>query len=73
MCMPLPIGDYKQEELPEPQPARIAHVRTLLDLYRDESSKGYAVEVSFRVPERLHDVLDYAPVAKREVDLQELS
>jgi hypothetical protein len=73
MCMPLPLGDYKREDLPEAQAARISTVRTLVDLYRDDASKGYLIEVSFRVPEHLHDVLDFAPVAKREVELQELS
>jgi len=71
--MPLPIGDYRHEELPESQAARISTVRTLADLYHDNASKGYLVEVSFRVPYHLHDKLDYAPVAKRTVEPHELS
>jgi hypothetical protein len=73
MCMPLPIGDYRCEALPEQQAARISTVRTLMDLYTDDAAKGYLVEVSFRVPQHLHDTLDYAPVAKRTVELHELS
>jgi len=73
MCMPLPVGDYKHEVLPDAQVARISHVEALMHFYNDDASKGYVVEVSFRVPQRLHDLLDYAPIAKRIVDLEELS
>ena len=73
MTMPLPIGDYKEEWLPADGVDRVKHVKTLLELYTDEQSKGYFVEVSYRIPPRLHDLLDYAPVAKRAIDRSEIS
>jgi hypothetical protein len=48
-------------------------VKTLIELYRDEQAKGYFVEVSFHVPAKLHDLLDYAPVAKRVIERKEIS
>ncbi len=73
MTMALPIGDYKEERLPENPAERINYVKTLLDLYTDEQAKGYFVEVSYRIPPRLHDLLDYAPVTKREIERSEIS
>jgi hypothetical protein len=73
MTMALPIGDYRGDALPEDDAARVKHVKTLIELYRDDQAKGYFIEVSFRVPARLHDLLDYAPVAKRVIDRSEIS
>ena len=73
MTMPLPIGDYAKESLPDDHRAKLDHLHNVLENYTDDSSTGYLLEVSFRVPRRLHDELDYAPIAKREISLDELS
>jgi hypothetical protein len=73
MAMALPIGDYRLEPLPDDAVARVKHIKTLVELYNDGQAKGYFIEVSFRVPERLHDILDYPPVAKREIERSEIS
>jgi hypothetical protein len=45
----------------------------LLKNYHRENTQGFFVEVTYHVPEDLHDFFDYAPVAKRAIEREELS
>jgi hypothetical protein len=71
MCMPLPIGDYETVDLEGKD--GLERVKSILEDYTDDDSTGYFIEVDFTIPPELHDLFDYAPVAKRTVSPDELS
>lgn len=73
MCMPLPHSNYTAVPLPQDHEQRLQHVLALLSDYTDSSPQGYMFVVSFEIPEALHDHLDFAPVAKRSTNMDELS
>ena len=71
MTQPLPSGLYTKCELAPTSEDRVRHVRELAHYYAGNTA--YFVEVTFTVPERLHDFLDYAPLAKGTVEPEWLS
>ena len=73
MTSALPQRAYNKLELPETTINRLELANTLLKNYRSNHRTGYFIEVSYHVPHELHDFFDYAPIAKRAVDISELS
>lgn len=73
MSEALPVSGYNKMDLPDTVEARLELLSTLVKSYRRTSSTGYFVEVTYHVPEELHDFFDFAPIVKREVDRRELS
>ena len=71
MTQPLPSGLYTKCELAPTTEDRVRHVRELAHYYTGNTA--YFVEVTFTVPERLHDFLDYAPVATGTIEPEWLS
>ena len=68
MVLPLPVGNYEQLKGPTAEV-----VRGLMHNYHDQSDTGYMVICDIWVDTSLHDLLDFAPVAKRAAKEEELS
>ena len=62
MTFPLPVGGYKKLEVPSPE-----ELDSLMFRYDDLQEDGYFVEVSYFIPEQLHDKFDFAPVKSMTV------
>jgi len=73
MTMKLPVADYNKLDLSEDYATRMAFVHSHVASYHDNNRMGYFVEVTYHVPESLHDQLDFPPVAKKRVTPDELS
>ena len=73
MCEMMPLDNYKAVILSEdPQEALIV-LHHLLDNYEDTSTIGYMMVVTFHIPKEYHDEIDFAPIAKRKVVMEEIS
>lgn len=73
MTMSLPDSGYSSVELPDGESERLDFVHKLLSSYTNEDLYGYMVVCDFDVPPETHDLLDFAPIAKRSTQLEELS
>jgi hypothetical protein len=70
----LPLRAFCPVDVPQSsREDRLEFLKVLLKNYRPENRQGFFIEVTYHVPERLHDFFDYAPVAKRPVEEEELS
>ena len=73
MCEMMPEGDYKAVNLDEDPERALIALHHILDNYEDDSTIGYMLVVDHEIPKKLHDKIDFAPVAKRIVKFDELS
>jgi hypothetical protein len=70
----LPLRAFCPVDVPQSsREDRLEFLKLLLKNYRPENQQGFFIEVTYHVPEHLHDFFDYAPVAKRPVEEEELS
>ena len=73
MCEMMPIDSYKAVEVREDPEQALAALHHLLDNYEETDTTGYMLVVTYHIPKEYHDKVDFAPVAKRKVALEELS
>jgi hypothetical protein len=70
----LPLRAYCQMDVPKTsREDRLEFLNILLKNYHRENTQGFFVEATYHVPKDLHDFFDYAPVAKRAIEHEELS
>ena len=68
MTLPMPVSNYERVMNPT-----VESVRDLMRDYHDEADVGYMVVCDIWVDPSLHDLLDFAPAAKRVAGMDELS
>ena len=73
MSQSLPVSNYQEIELAPCVADRLDFLNALVKAYRPEGRTGYHIEVTYHVPEHLHDYFDLAPIVKRRVRFDELS
>jgi hypothetical protein len=73
MCKKLPHKSYTDIELFASPMMNIDLVHGILNDYTPYSDDGYAITVTAHIPDRLHDQIDFAPVSRRIVQLEELN
>ena len=73
MCKPLPTGKYTIRELASTPTERIRQCQEIAAKHDPNGGTGYFLEVSFSIPEELHDYLDFAPVASGLINPEWLS
>ena len=73
MCEMMPLDNYKAVILSEDPQDALVVMHHLLDNYEETSTIGYMMVVTFHVPKEYHDEIDFAPIAKRKVGLEEIS
>jgi hypothetical protein len=74
MTMRLPVGDIREwTDWGRGAACLWEAVARLIRKYTDDSPEAYFVVCDLCVPDELHDLLDFAPVAKRAADPKELS
>ena len=73
MCKPLPTGKYTIRELALTSTERIRQCQEIVAKHDPNGGTGYFLEVTFSIPEELHDHLDFAPVASGLINPEWLS
>jgi hypothetical protein len=73
MQMSLPYNSYQEIDLATTTAARLEQLELDMENYRGNQRTSMFLEVTYHVPESLHDFFDFAPVAKRKIHVSELS